>query len=107
MDELHGYYFEDLHTSMTAVFSKTITDADILLFGGVSGDTNPVHLDEEFAQTTAFGGRVAHGLLTASLISTLVGTKLPCPGCMYMSQTLEISCPGSGGRYGICPCDRV
>jgi len=97
MDELHGYYFEDLKIGMTAVFSKTITDADILLFGGVSGDTNPVHLDEEFASTTAFGGRVAHGMLTASLISTLVGTKLPGPGSMYMSQSLKFLAPVRAG----------
>ncbi len=97
MNELHGYYFEDLRIGMTAVFSKTITDADILLFSAVSGDTNPVHLDEEFARTTAFEGRVAHGMLTASLFSTLVGTKLPGPGCMYMSQTLKFLAPVRAG----------
>jgi 3-hydroxybutyryl-CoA dehydratase len=97
MSELHGCFFEDLHIGMTAVFSKTITDADILLFSAVSGDTNPAHLDEEFARTTAFEGRVAHGMLTASLFSTLVGTKLPGPGCMYMGQTLKFLAPVRAG----------
>ena len=64
---LDGYYIEDLTEGMTAVFGKTITDADILMFAGVSGDTNPVHLNEEFALGTAFHGRIAHGMLTASL----------------------------------------
>ena len=63
---LHGYYIEDLEPGMTATFGKTITDADILMFAGVSGDTNPVHLNEEFAMGTPFQGRIAHGMLTAS-----------------------------------------
>ena len=82
-----GYYIEDLSEGMTAVFGKTITDADILMFAGVSRDTNPVHLNEEFALGTAFQGRIAHGMLTASLISTVLGTKLPGPGCIYLTQT--------------------
>ena len=69
---LDGYFIEDLQEGMTAVFGKTITDADILMFAGVSGDTNPVHLNEEFAAGTAFQGRIAHGMLTASLISTVL-----------------------------------
>ena len=90
---LDGYYIEDLTEGMTAVFGKTITDADILMFAGVSGDTNPVHLNEEFASGTAFQGRIAHGMLTASLISTVLGTKLPGPGCIYLSQTLKFMAP--------------
>ncbi|MGE3294587.1 MAG: MaoC family dehydratase, partial [Geminicoccaceae bacterium] len=84
---LDGYFIEDLSEGMTAVFGKTITDADILMFAGVSGDTNPVHLNEEFAAGTPFQGRIAHGMLTASLISTVLGTKLPGPGCVYLSQS--------------------
>ena len=84
--DLDGYYLEDLAEGMSAVFGKTITDADILMFAGVSGDTNPVHLNEEFAAATAFRGRIAHGMLTASLISTVLGTKLPGPGCIYTHQ---------------------
>jgi 3-hydroxybutyryl-CoA dehydratase len=94
---LDGYYIEDLTEGMSAVFGKTITDADILMFAGVSGDTNPVHLNEEFASGTAFQGRIAHGMLTASLISTVLGTKLPGPGCIYLSQTLKFMAPVRAG----------
>ena len=90
---LNGYYIEDLTEGMTAAFGKTVTDADVLMFAGVSGDTNPVHLNEEFAIGTPFGGRIAHGMLTASLISTVFGTKLPGPGCIYLSQTLKFLAP--------------
>ena len=94
---LDGYFLEDLSEGMTAVFGKTITDADILMFAGVSGDTNPVHLNEEFAAGTAFQGRIAHGMLTASLISTVLGTKLPGPGCVYLGQTLKFLAPVRAG----------
>ena len=94
---LDGYFIEDLSEGMTAVFGKTITDADILMFAGVSGDTNPVHLNEEFALGTAFQGRIAHGMLTASLISTVLGTKLPGPGCVYLSQSLKFKAPVRAG----------
>ena len=90
---LHGLYFEDMALGMTAVHSKTITDADIVLFTGVSGDTNPVHHDDEFAANTIFGERIAHGMLTASLLSTVFGTKLPGPGCVYISQNLRFRAP--------------
>jgi len=78
---------------MTASFAKTVTDADLVLFVGVSGDTNPVHLDEDYAGTTQFKGRVAHGALTASFISTVLGTKLPGPGSIYVAQTLKFRAP--------------
>ncbi|MGD9511968.1 MAG: MaoC family dehydratase, partial [Geminicoccaceae bacterium] len=94
---LDGYFIEDLSEGMTAVFGKTITDADILMFAGVSGDTNPVHLNEEFAAGTPFQGRIAHGMLTASLISTVLGTKLPGPGCVYLSQSLKFKAPVRAG----------
>lgn len=93
VEELHGYFFEDLKVGMTAVYGKTITEASILMFAGVSGDTNPVHLNHEFAGPSRFGGRIAHGMLTASLISTVIGTKLPGPGCIYVSQTLKFRAP--------------
>lgn len=94
----HGLYLEDLQPGMSAVFGKTITDADILMFAGVSGDTNPVHLNEEFAGGTVFKGRIAHGLLTASLISTAIGTKLPGPGAVYLSQTMRFLAPVRAGE---------
>jgi len=91
--DLYGYYFEDLKTGMAATMSRTITETDLRNFSGVSGDTNPMHLNEEFAKKTVFGGCVVHGMLTASLISAVVGTKLPGPGCIYMSQTLKFLAP--------------
>ena len=85
--------FEDMAVGMTASFAKTVTDADLVLFVGVSGDTNPVHLDEDYAGGTIFKGRVAHGALTASFISTVLGTKLPGPGSIYVAQTLKFKAP--------------
>jgi len=76
-----------------AEYSKTITEADITLFVAVSGDNNPVHVNEEYARTTRFGKRIAHGLLTAGLISTVLGTKLPGPGAIYLSQSLRFLAP--------------
>lgn len=73
--------------------TKTITDEDIRLFAQVSGDTNSVHLDEEFAKTTPFGRRIAHGMLTASLISAILGNDLPGMGTIYMSQEVKFKAP--------------
>lgn len=100
----HGYYLEDLTTGMSASFAKTVTDADVVLFAGISGDTNPVHLDEEFASGTVFKGRIAHGMLTASFISTVLGTKLPGPGCIYLSQTLKFKAPVKAGDNVVATC---
>lgn len=77
----------------TASFTKTITEADVVLYAGISGDTNPLHLDSEYARESRFGQRIAHGMLTAGLISTVIGTKLPGPGAIYMSQTLKFVAP--------------
>ncbi len=93
MQHVEGYRFEDIKVGMSAAFAKTITEADILLFAGVSGDTNPVHINQTFAEKSRFGGRIAHGMLSASLISTVLGTKLPGPGCIYLSQTLKFVAP--------------
>lgn len=90
---MHGLYLEDLAVGMSAAFSKTITEADILLFSAVCGDTNPVHMDQEFASQTLFKGRVAHGMLSASLLSTVFGTKLPGPGAIYVTQNLRFTAP--------------
>ena len=92
-DEFYGYAFEDLKLGMSAAYGHTVTDADILLFAGISGDTNPVHLNEELASASMFKGRIAHGMLSASYISTVFGTKLPGPGCIYLSQTLKFKAP--------------
>ena len=91
--ELHGYLFEDLKPGMRAIISRTITETDLRNFSGVSGDTNPMHLNEEYAKQTVFKGIIVHGMLTASLISAIIGTKLPGPGCIYMGQTLKFLAP--------------
>ena len=88
-----GYFIEDLTTGMSASFGKTVSEADIVMFAGVSGDTNPVHLDQTFAEKTPFKTRIAHGMLSAGFISTVIGTKLPGPGAIYMSQTLRFKAP--------------
>ena len=97
MDEKHGYYLEDLTVGMTSVYAKTVTEADIVMFAGISGDTNPVHLDAHFADQTPFKGRIAHGMLSASFISAVLGTRLPGPGCIYLSQSLKFRAPVKAG----------
>lgn len=88
-----AYYFEDLELGMEASLVKTVEEADILAFAQVSGDMNPVHLDREYAATTIFKEPIAHGLLTASYISTVFGMKMPGPGAIYVSQTLNFKAP--------------
>ena len=93
MNDQNGFDVEDLDSGQTAVFSKTITEADIVLFAGVSGDNNAVHTNEEFAATTRFGGRIAHGFLTASVISAAVANRLPGPGTVYIGQQMAFKAP--------------
>ncbi|MGH1461711.1 MAG: MaoC family dehydratase [Neptuniibacter sp.] len=93
MQEIHGYYLEDLEIGMSDSFAKTITDADVCLFAGISGDTNPVHINDDYAQTTMFGKRIVHGMFSAALISTVAGTKLPGPGAIYVDQTIKFKAP--------------
>jgi 3-hydroxybutyryl-CoA dehydratase len=88
-----GHFLEDLSVGQSATYAKTVTDADIVLFAGISGDVNPVHLDQDYATGTMFKGRIAHGMLTASFISAVLGTKLPGPGCIYVSQNLKFKAP--------------
>ena len=88
-----GLMLEDLAVGQAALFTKTVTDADIVLFAGISGDTNPVHLDQTYAEGTMFKGRIAHGMLTAAFISTVLGTRLPGPGAIYLSQGLRFKAP--------------
>jgi 3-hydroxybutyryl-CoA dehydratase len=93
MNEQLGYDIEDLRVGMSASYAKTITEADIVLFAGVSGDNNAVHTNEEFAASTPFGGRIAHGFLTASVISAAVANRLPGPGTVYLSQQMRFLAP--------------
>ena len=86
-------YLEDLEIGMTRSLSKVITDKDIEMFAEVSTDRNPVHLDEAYAQDTIFQGRIAHGMLTAGLISAVIGEQLPGHGTVYLGQSLKFMAP--------------
>ena len=90
---LRMLYFEDLSVGMTEELRKTIDAADVVGFAEVTGDRNAIHLSEHFAAKTPFGTRIAHGLYTASLISAVLGTRLPGPGAVYISQTLNFRAP--------------
>jgi len=92
-EALRGFYLDELTVGQQAVFAKTVTEADIVGYAGISGDMNPVHINEEFAKTTMFKTRIAHGMLSAGFISAVLGTKLPGPGCIYLSQTLKFMAP--------------
>jgi len=86
-------FFEDLAVGQTASLGKTITEADILMYAAVSTDTNPLHLNAEAAKASIFGERIAHGMLSAGLISAVLGTTLPGPGTIYLGQTLRFRRP--------------
>ena len=93
MNEAGGYTIEELAIGMSAVFAKTVTEADLVMFGAASGDMQPVHFNEEYARTTMFKGRIAHGMLSAGIISACAGMRLPGPGAIYVSQTLKFKAP--------------
>lgn len=84
---------EEIEVGMNASYSQTITDADIKSYAGLSGDHNPVHVDQVYAETSRFGKRIAHGMLSSGFFSALFGTKLPGYGCVYASQTLQFRYP--------------
>lgn len=87
------YYIEDLKPGMSESFTKTVTEQDVQMFAEVSGDKNPVHLDEEYAKGTIFKGRIAHGVLSVSYISTVLGMKMPGPGTIFMSASTRFRAP--------------
>jgi 3-hydroxybutyryl-CoA dehydratase len=89
----HGYYLEDLSIGMVSSYKKTITAKDIEAFAALTGDSNPVHLDADYAATTPFKARIAHGMMSAGLISTVLGTQLPGPGCIYLDQQIKFRAP--------------
>lgn len=88
-----GKTISELKIGDTAEFAKTISEFDIYMFAGITGDFNPVHVNEDFAKQTFFKTRIAHGILTAGLISTVIGTKLPGTGCIYVKQDLNFLAP--------------
>ena len=91
--DFKSYFFEELSLGMRESFMKTVMADDIVGFAQLSGDHNPIHLSDHFAKHTRFGERIAHGLYTASLISAVLGMKLPGPGAVYLSQTLNFKGP--------------
>ncbi len=88
-----SYFIEDLSAGMEATYSRVASREDIDMFAQVSGDTNPLHLDEAYAATTMFNGCIAHGMLSAGYISKVLGTQLPGPGAIYLSQSLKFKAP--------------
>ena len=92
-DKLHGFYFEEIEVGQEALISKTITESDIISFANITGDNNPVHISNSFAERTIFKKVVAHGFLSASLISAVIGMQLPGPGSIYINQTLAFLAP--------------
>jgi len=93
VSQKHGYYLQDLSIGMQSSYEKTIRAEDIDAFAAITGDTNPVHLDEVYAASTPFKARIAHGMLSAGLISTVLGTQLPGPGCIYLDQQIRFRAP--------------
>jgi 3-hydroxybutyryl-CoA dehydratase len=98
------YYIEDLKPGMSDSFTKAVSERDVALFGEVSGDVNPVHFDEGFAKSTIFKGRIAHGVLSASYISTVLGMKMPGPGTIFMSLTTRFKAPVRIGDTVVATC---
>jgi 3-hydroxybutyryl-CoA dehydratase len=98
------YYIDELKPGMSESFTKTVTERDIELFGEISGDVNPVHFDEAFAAKTIFKGRIAHGVLSSSYISTVLGMKMPGPGTIFMSLTTRFKAPARIGDTVVATC---
>ncbi len=92
-DELRGYAIDELEVGMSGSYTRTVTEADLVLFAGLSGDNNPVHINEEFASSTFAKGRIAHGLFLGGLISCVIGTRMPGPGAIYLGQDLRFQAP--------------
>ena len=91
--KISGDVLSNLEIGMSESISQTITDADVKLFSDVSGDKNPVHISDEYAEKSRYKKRIAHGLMSASYFSAIFGTKLPGPGCVYVSQSLKFTRP--------------
>ena len=92
-----GFFLDDLEVGRQAETSRQVTEADIAAFAAVSGDDNPLHLDKAYAETTPFKGPIAHGMLSAAFISAVLGTQLPGPGAVYISQSLRFKRPVRAG----------
>ena len=84
---------DELTPGLAAEMAKTVTEADVILFAGVTGDFNPAHVDDEYARRSRFGGRIAHGMLSAGFVSAVIAMKLPGPGTIYLSQSMRFTRP--------------
>lgn len=93
MSQMQTIYFEDLRVGMRETTRNVVTKEKVAAFAEISGDHNPIHLDEAYAATTPFGGCIAHGVFTASFVSAVIATRLPGPGSIYISQTLSFRAP--------------
>lgn len=93
MSTLENYTYDEISIGQSASYSKTLTEDDLVLFAAVSGDTNPVHLDAEFAATTRFKERIGHGAWTGAILSAAIALNLPGPGTIYRGQTLTFRAP--------------
>lgn len=91
--QIKTLFFDDLRVGMREIIMKSVMETDVVGFAQISGDENPIHLCDTYAAGTRFGQRIAHGLYTASLISAVLGTRLPGPGAVYRSQTLNFHAP--------------
>ncbi|MCL1791928.1 MAG: MaoC family dehydratase [Peptococcaceae bacterium] len=90
---MKGYTVKELEIGQTGSFTKTVTETDVYLFAGVTGDINPAHVNQEYAKNTMFKGRIAHGMLSAGFISAVLGMYLPGPGTIYIAQSLKFRAP--------------
>ncbi len=93
MNDIKIRTFDDIAEGMSGEFAKVLSDSDVRTFADVSGDHNPIHIDEAYAKTTIFGGRIAHGMHTASMISAALGSVFPGPGWVYIEQNLKFKAP--------------
>jgi 3-hydroxybutyryl-CoA dehydratase len=98
------YYIDELKPGMSSSFAKTVSESDVQKFGEVSGDMNPVHFDEEYAKKTLFRGRIAHGVLSASYISTVLGMQMPGPGTIFMNVSCRFRAPVRIGETVTATC---
>lgn len=92
-----GFTIDQMEVGMARRYAKTITETDIIMFAAASGDINPVHMNQEYAEKTIFGGRIAHGILSAGVISACIANKLPGSGTVYLGQTLKFKAPVRAG----------
>lgn len=90
---MNGKYIDEINVGDYEVFQKTVSESDVYLYAGITGDFNPVHVNDVKAKKSMFNGRIAHGMLTAGFISTVLGTLLPGPGTIYRDQTLSFKKP--------------